>query len=225
MRVAPVVLPLALLPLVLLAAACSGSPSPSAASATVPPSATTTATATRTGAATATPTGAATPSATVTPAPSPSRTASAAGSAPTCRTSQLSVRLGNGGGAAGTAYQPVVFTNRGTGTCALRGYPGVAFVAPATGRQVGSPASRNPQQPVRAILVAPASSASALLGIADYQNFSPKQCLSRPVSGVRIYPPGNTAAAYVPFKTASAACSTQVGQLSVAAVVHGSTGQ
>ena len=225
MRVAPVVLPLALLPLVLLAAACSGSPSPSAASATVPPSATTTATATRTGAATATPTGAATPSATVTAAPSPSRTASPAGSAPTCRTSQLSVRLGNGRGAAGTAYQPVVFTNRGTGTCALRGYPGVAFVAPATGRQVGSPASRNPQQPVRAILVAPASSASALLGIADYQNFSPKQCLSRPVSGVRIYPPGNTAAAYVPFKTASAACSTQVGQLSVAAVVHGSTGQ
>jgi len=221
MRIPPVVLPLAVLPLVLLAAACSGSPSPSAASATVTAPATTTATT----ATTATPTGTATPTATVTAAPSPSRTASPAGSAPTCRTSQLSVRLGNGGGAAGTAYQPIVFTNRGASTCTLRGYPGVAFVAPATGRQVGSPASRNPQQPVRAILVAPASSASALLGIADYQNFSPKQCLSRPVSGVRIYPPGNTAAAYVPFKTASAACSTQVGQLSVAAVVHGSTGQ
>ena len=217
MRIPPVVLPLAVLPLVLLTAACSGSPSPSAASATVPAPAATTAT--------ATPTGTATPTATVTAAPSPSRTASPAGSAPTCRTSQLSVRLGNGGGAAGTAYQPIVFTNRGASTCTLRGYPGVAFVAPATGRQVGSPASRNPQQPVRAILVAPASSASALLGIADYQNFSPKQCLSRPVSGVRIYPPGNTAAAYVPFRSASAACSTQVGQLSVAAVVHGSTGQ
>jgi hypothetical protein len=135
------------------------------------------------------------------------------------------VRLGNGGGAAGTAYRPIVFTNRGTSTCALRGYPGVSFVAPATGRQVGSPASRNPQQPVTSILVAPASSASALLGIANYQNFPPKQCLSHPVSGVRIYPPGNTAAAYVPFTTASAACSTQVGQLNVVAVVHGSTGQ
>ena len=217
MRVAPVVRPLALLPLVLLAAACSGSPSPSAASPTVAAPASITATATTTGAAT--------PTASVTAAPSPSRTASPAGSAPTCRTSQLSVRLGNGGGAAGTAYQPIVFTNRGASTCTLRGYPGVAFVAPATGRQVGSPASRNPQQPVRAILVAPASSASALLGIANYQNFPPKQCLSHPVSGVRIYPPGNTAAAYVPFTTASAACSTQVGQLTVAAVVHGSTGQ
>jgi hypothetical protein len=75
------------------------------------------------------------------------------------------------------------------------------------------------------ILVAPASSASALLAIADYQNFPPRECLSRPVSGLRLYPPGSSAAAAeVPFKTASAACSTQVGQLNVAAVVIGSAG-
>jgi hypothetical protein len=136
----------------------------------------------------------------------------------------LSLRLGEGGAAAGTAYQPIVLTNHGSSTCALRGYPGVAFVA-STGGQVGSAASRNPQQPVTTILIASGSSASALLGIADHQNFPPGECLSHPVSGLRIYPPGNTAAAYVPLKTASAACSTQVGQLNVAAVVTGSTGQ
>lgn len=213
MRPAPVVVvPVVVLPLMLLAAACSGSSSPSAASSTAP--VTVTATDTANG----------TPAATVTAEPSLSRIPSPAGSAPTCRTSQLSVRMGNGGAAAGTAYQPIVFTNHGTSSCALRGYPGVALVATA-GRQVGSAASRNPQQAVMTILVAPASSASALLGIARYQNFPPKQCLSRPVSGLRIYPPGNTAAAYVPFKSASAACSTQVGQLNVAAVVNGSTGQ
>ena len=117
-----------------------------------------------------------------------------------------------------------MLTNHGSSTCALRGYPGVAFVA-STGGQVGSAASRNPQQPVTTILIAPDSSASALLGIADYRNFPPGECLSHPVSGLRVYPPGNTSAAYVPFKTASAACSTHVGQLNVVAVVTGSTGQ
>jgi hypothetical protein len=195
------------LPLVLLTAACSGSSSPPAASPT------------------ASVTVAATPRATGTVTPSVSPATSPAGSDPTCRTSQLSLRLGSGGAAAGTAYQPIVFTNHGSSACALRGYPGVAFVAPVTGRQVGAAASHNPQQPVTTILIKPDSSVSALLGIANYQNFPPGECLSHPVSGLRIYPPGNTAAAYVPFKTASAACSTQVGQLNVAAVVVGSTGQ
>jgi hypothetical protein len=212
--------PLVVLPLVLLTAACSGSSSPSAASPTAPVTAAATATATATITATAT----ATATDRVTATPSVSRITSA-GSAPVCRISQLSVRLGNGGAAAGTAYQPIVLTNHGSRACALRGYPRVAFVAPATGRQVGSAASHNPQQPVTTILVAPDSSASALLGIAAYQNFPPGQCLSHPVSGLRIYPPGSTVAAYVPLKTASTACSTQVGQLGVAAVVTGSTGQ
>ena len=207
--------PLVVLPLVLLTAACSGSSSPSAASPTAPVTVAATVTATATITATDR----------VTATPSVSRITSAAGSAPICRTSQLSLRLGNGGDAAGTAYQPIVLTNHGSRTCALRGYPGVAFVAPATGHQVGSAASHNPQQPVTTILISPDSSASALLGIADYQNFPPGECLSHPVSGLRIYPPGSTTAAYVPLKTASNACSTQVGQLGVAAVVTGSSGQ
>jgi hypothetical protein len=119
-----------------------------------------------------------------------------------------------------------VFTNHGSSTCALRGYPEVAFVATATGRQVGASASHNPPRlPVTTILIAPDSSASALLGTANYLNYPAGECLSHPVSGLRVYPPGNTVAAYMPFKSASAACSTQVGQLNVAAVVTGSTGQ
>lgn len=200
---------LVVLPLVMLTAACSGSSSPSAAASTTAPG-TVAVTPTTSGVATATPT--------------VSRTTSPAASAPTCRTSQLSLRLGKGGVAAGTAYQPIVLTNHGSSTCALRGYPGVAFAA-STGGQVGSAASRNPQQAVTTILITPDSSASALLGIADYRNYPPRECLSHPVSGLRVYPPGNTAAVYVPFQTASAACSTHVGQLYVAAVVTGSTGQ
>jgi len=201
------------LPLVLLTAACPSTSSPSAAS----PAPQVTATTITHPASTATDT--------VTATPSESRLTTSAGSVPTCRTSQLSVRLGKGEVAAGTTFQPIVFTNKGRSTCALRGYPGVSFVAPATGRQVGAAASHDPQNPVTAILIAPASSASAQLGIANFQNFDPRECLSHPVSGLRIFPPGNTAAAFVPFKTASAACSTQVGQLLITAVVTGSTGQ
>ena len=200
--------PLVLVPLMLLTAGCSGGSSPSATSPPAPVTGTATAT-----------------TATVTATPSVGRITSPAGSTPTCLTSQLSARLGKGGAAAGTAYQAIVFTNHGSSTCAVRGYPGVAFVAPDTGRQVGTAAGHDPQHPVTTILIAPASSASALLGIANYQNFPPKQCLSHPVGGLRIYPPGNTATAYVPFTTASAACSTQVEQLKVAALVTGSTGQ
>jgi len=205
---------LVVLPLTLLTAACSGGSGPSGTAPTAPV----------TVAGTATGTATITSTETVTATPSLNRATSPAGSAPTCRTSELSLRLGKGGAAAGTAYLPIVLTNHGRSTCALRGYPGVAFVAP-TGGQVGTAASRNPQQPVRTILIAPDSSASALLGIADYQNFPRDRCLSHPVSGLRIYPPGNTAAVYVPFKTKSAACSTQAAQLNVAAVVTGSTGQ
>lgn len=216
MRAVPVVvLPLVVLPLMMLAAACSSSASPSATS--TPASVTVTATATATATATGT--------TTVTATPSLSGVTSPAVSAPTCRTNELSVRLGDGEGAAGTSYRPIVFTNHGSGSCTLSGYPGVAFVAPATGRQEGSAALHNPQQPVRTIVIAPASSASALLGVANYQNYPQQQCLSHPVSGLRIYPPGNTEAAYLRFETASAACSTQVEQLHVSAVVTGSAGQ
>ena len=204
---------LVVLPLVLLTAACSSTSSPSAASPTPPTTVTTTTHP------------ASTTSDTVTVTPSESRIASSAGSVPTCHTSQLSVRLGKSGGAAGTIYYPILFTNQGRSACALRGYPGASFVAPTTGRQVGAAASRKPQQPVRTILIVPASSASAQLGIADYQNYLSSECLSHPVSGLHIFPPGNTTAAFVPFKTASAACSTRVHQLGVAAVVTGSTGQ
>ena len=124
-----------------------------------------------------------------------------------------------------TAYRPIVFTNHGSSTCAMRGYPGVAFVAPATGRQVGSAASHHPQQSVTTILITPDSACRPCSESPTTRTSPGGKCLSHPVSGLRIYPPGNTAAAYLPFKTASAACSTQVGQLNVAAAVTGSTGQ
>jgi Protein of unknown function (DUF4232) len=164
------------------------------------------------------------PAPTPTPTPSVSPTPTTAAPAG-CRTSGLSLRLGTAGGAAGSMYEPIVFTNTSARACTLYAFPGVSFVAPATGHQVGAPASRDRQHPSATITLAPGASASALLQIVDPYNYPPSTCALTAVSGLRVYPPGNTAAAYVPFPATAKACSSQVGQLSVQAIVSGTTGQ
>jgi uncharacterized protein DUF4232 len=54
--------------------------------------------------------------------------------------------------------------------------------------------------------------------VVNHSNYSPSQCKAADVSGFRVYPPGETAAAYVPFDQATSACSTDVTQLTVEAV-------
>jgi hypothetical protein len=137
---------------------------------------------------------------------------------PMCRTSQLRVGLKLSGHAAGTTYYAIVFSRRGTARCTLRGYPGVSFVAPKTGHQVGAAASRNARDSVRTVLVGNGRAASALLGIANHSLFGTTSCNSRPVSGLRVYPPGGVTAVYLPFRHLAQACSTMVNQLSVTAV-------
>lgn len=135
-----------------------------------------------------------------------------------CTTANLSVRLGAAGGAAGSTYEPLLFTNKGSATCTLTGYPGVAFVAPSTGKHVGAAATRNPQHAATTITLAPGKTASATLQIANEGNYPASTCKPTAVSGLRVYPPGATTALYVAFAHAQKACSTTVGQLSVEAV-------
>ena len=156
-------------------------------------------------------------------APTGSASSSIGGSS-TCLTSSLSLHLGNRGGAAGSVYQPIVFTNTGSGTCTLLGYPGVAFVTQDTGHQVGAAASRNPQHAPTTVTLAAGASASALLQIVNAANYPAARCHPTTVAGLRVYPPGSTRAAYLPFDSATTACTTQVNQLTVEAVVSGSSG-
>jgi Protein of unknown function (DUF4232) len=164
---------------------------------------------------------------TLTTAPPSSTTPSSSASSQPgmCHTAGLSVHLGAGQGTAGHTVEPIVFTNTTTTTCTLFGYPGVSFVAPNTGHQVGKAATRNPQHAPMTVTLAPNASASALLQITDEGNYSPSSCQKTAVSGLRVYPPNNTSAAYVPFSSPTTACSTQVNQLQVEATVLGTTGQ
>jgi hypothetical protein len=142
-----------------------------------------------------------------------------------CSTRALSLRLGAAGHAAGSLYVPIVFTNTSSTTCTLTGYPGVSFVAPKTGGQVGSAATRNSHLGVHTVTLASGGHAAAMLQVANHLNYPPKTCAATAVSGLRVYPPGQKSAAYVPFKSADTECSGQVHQLSVQAVLRGSTGE
>ncbi|MDT7579277.1 MAG: hypothetical protein QOK35_541 [Pseudonocardiales bacterium] len=58
-----------------------------------------------------------------------------------CTSGRLKASLGPSEGAAGSVFAPLVLTNDGTGTCELRGYPGVSYVAGDDGHQVGPAAA------------------------------------------------------------------------------------
>ncbi|HET6818851.1 MAG TPA: DUF4232 domain-containing protein [Mycobacteriales bacterium] len=142
-----------------------------------------------------------------------------------CTVDRLSLRLGAAGHAAGSTYRPIVFTNTGTTACTLRGYPGVSYVAPRTGAQVGAAASRDTAIKVQTVTLAPGGHAASLVQFVNYLNYPASSCAAKPVSGLRVYPPGSTAAVYLGFAHVTKACSSHVHQLSVRAVLKGRTGQ
>lgn len=115
-----------------------------------------------------------------------------------CTTANLSLSLGPPNGAAGSSYYPLHFTNTGSAACTITGYPGVSFVAPGGGQQVGAAATRSGDATPTATL-APGAEATATVQVASYQNFDPGTCAPTAVSGLRVYPPGSTTAAYVAF--------------------------
>lgn len=86
-------------------------------------------------AATSTTTTSTVPSTTLAPA---STTSTVPGTPPTCSTGVLSAAASTGGSAAGSAYETVTLTNGGPTTCAVDGYPTIAFFAPSAAGGAGA---------------------------------------------------------------------------------------
>ncbi|WP_433622820.1 DUF4232 domain-containing protein [Nocardia sp. CA-120079] len=145
--------------------------------------------------------------------------------APQCRTSDLAAGLGPESAAAGTVAFPIVFTNNGSGPCVLEGFPGVSYAAGPDSAAVGAPAAREGTSS-GPIQLAPGGQASALVFAVNVHNIPPEQCQPVAVPGLRIYPPDNTASAYL--ERAATACGNgqmTTTQLRVRAVVAGDGGQ
>ncbi len=153
----------------------------------------------------------------------PETTPSASGGPGSCQGKALKVTLGKGGAAAGTAYYPILFTNVSTATCTLYGFPGVSFTGETYQVQVGPAATRNHSSPEAVVTLAPGAVGSALIAVADAQNYPPGSCGLTTASGILVYPPNLTTSVGLPFNGYTCV-NAKDHVLTVNAVVAGSSG-
>jgi Protein of unknown function (DUF4232) len=132
----------------------------------------------------------------------------------TCTVGHLHLSMGRAEGAAGSLYRPIRFTNTGTTSCALRGYPGVSVLDSAH-RQIGPAATRSGRS-YGTVALAPAHSASAII-----------RTTNGPVGGacrstgsyLRVYPPASYKAVLVPTKWKVCSHVFQVGPVNTQGVL------
>jgi Protein of unknown function (DUF4232) len=131
-----------------------------------------------------------------------------------CQTSHLSVKLGAFTGAAGTDLFPLVFTNTGTFTCLLQGFPGVSYEG-ASGSQVAAPAERVGTTDGPVLTVAPGGSAVANVVVTGGAvGLCPHP---RTVVGFRVYPPNQFTSIVVPTLHVVACPNEPQGALQISA--------
>jgi hypothetical protein len=106
-----------------------------------------------------------------------------------CRSSATEVWLGLNpdGGAAGTAFYPLEFTNISKHACWLFGYPGVSAIG-RHGHRVGPPAAHSGNR--HRVTLRPGGTAHALLGIVDAGVLT--GCHRVAGTGLEVFPPGQT---------------------------------
>ncbi|RBM07349.1 DUF4232 domain-containing protein [Streptomyces sp. PT12] len=139
---------------------------------------------------------------------------------PACASAALALAAGQPDGAAGSLTIPLEFTNEGEVTCALVGYPGVSLTsAEGGGERVGAPARRGEERgqavPVE---LAPGEAALADLRVGTAENYPAEDCEPEPAGGLRVFPPDETEALFLPFDGLTACANDGVALLAVTVV-------
>jgi len=112
---------------------------------------------------------------------------------------QVTVNASQAGGAAGSTYVPVDFTNTSGAPCGLYGYPGMSFVTAgdSSGSQIGAAAQENPSFGKVPVQLAAGGAAHAWLQVAEAGNYPAATCQPVTAHWLRVYAPGETQALYV----------------------------
>jgi Domain of unknown function (DUF4232) len=126
-----------------------------------------------------------------------------------------------GGGAAGSFYSFIDFTNTSSASCTLYGYPGVSLTT-ASGAQIGPAATRDATTAAATITLAPGATANAVLRMTDPTVYSTGKCQPTTSAYLKVYPPNQTAPVKVSFKENTCA-SSSVKMLSVRVVTAGAS--
>jgi len=141
-----------------------------------------------------------------------------------CQSAALKVTVdtSQAGGAAGSAYYPVNFTNTSGAPCGLYGYPGMSFVTADgnAGQQIGAAAQRDPAFGLLSVRLPADGVAHAWLQIAQAGNYPASACQPMTAHWLRVFPPGDTGATYVGVSF-SACASASASLLTVTPVRSG----
>lgn len=161
--------------------------------------------------------------------PAPSTSSSSVSSAGTgdanrpvgqCSDASLRVTVRGYGTSSGHVISQIVFTNTGSRSCQLRGYPGVSLVGHGNGTQIGAAAARE-NQTVATVSLAPGSSnVNAILQAVNIgSNGGPlgSECPTTSADGYRIYPPHSTKAVFV-RASGLRACTSSTAWMTIAPV-------
>jgi hypothetical protein len=134
----------------------------------------------------------------------------------------LSVKLGLAQGTSNTTYQVIDFTNRGSLSCILDGYPGVNLAGATPVAPIGLPAVHSDFAKAKEIVLQPGAVANSLLQITDASDYSTAKCGPVQAQYLIIYLPNNAAAVKLAYGTT--ACSRAVQMLQISGVTHGTGG-
>lgn len=135
-----------------------------------------------------------------------------------CRSQDLHVYVTPTPSTAERAFYQLSYHNTSAHSCVLRGYPGVSTVAGDDGHQVGHSAIRKSDYaPVTTVRIKPGGYAYSRIERPSTKNYSLARCAPRKVRGLRIYPPEETAALYVPL-SGDACSDTSAGTMEVGAI-------
>ncbi len=134
----------------------------------------------------------------------------------------LQVKLGLAQGTSNTTYQVIDFTNRGSASCVLDGYPGVNLAGGTPVAPIGLPAAHTAFAPAKEIILQAGAVANALLQITNARDYSSAKCGPVQAQYLVIYLPNNAGQVKVPY--GSTACSRAVQMLQISSVSVGTGG-
>jgi hypothetical protein len=137
-----------------------------------------------------------------------------------CSSRYLRADPGTSEGAAGSIYQVIKFVNLNNVACTLYGYPEVSLASGTPVTQVGAAADRVPGSVKTTVLLAPQGVATALLRITQALNYPPASCGPVSTTWIQIFPPGQTAPLYMPYKSTGCA-KPGVHLLTIDVIKHG----
>ena len=141
------------------------------------------------------------PAASVTPPASgtPRASRSPGAAVTSCTTSQIQVRLDtrSAGVAAGSSYIPLDFTNVGSASCTLAGFPQVSVAASSTGRQLGGVGTLDRSAPAQLMVLSAGQSAHIWLRFLDVTNIPAAQCHPVAAAGLRVSLPGQEQGTFI----------------------------